>query len=318
MLVIVTGIESVGKPLIAKKISEKLNSFDQYKFNDYVINFSDDNLDIFDNTGKLVYERNGVHLLLHNEDGSLNEKGLNDLNQIFNFRQLISNTIFSTKNEFADVRIDLGFNKQEDIFVDYYPILRFYNNRKVDNVVIYGTFSKSILDHIFQLIGTDLKVLNIIRNPSTSFLLDTFNHTMPPVLPDSQFYNIVPIDPALSYAATPIVDSLIGSIGLMSFEYVTTVKYEDIIINQQFEFNGDTILLQDYINFNGILSKYDFEELIPNITDDKISWIDEFNKVFADMSLYYNFPTTTYHDLFTPFGYQPLSYNTIIQPPSDN
>jgi hypothetical protein len=321
MLVFVTGSEAVGRPLIAKKISEKLNSFDQYQIGSYKVDFtSASGCDIFDADGNLVYQpatdsSPGINSLLINaSDGSSNADG----RAIFDQAQAVSGSILSTVrpmwNEFSAVEVDVGLTTLDSITnIDFESIVNAYQSKTNEYMVAHGLVSKSVIEKISGLIGESVMVLNVTRNPSAAFLLD------PKISGQgknaSKTKNAVIND--VPYASKQLIISIITSALLIPASYVTTVKYEDIITSGQISFNGTTIPLNEYQDFNGIISKYDSEQIIPTLDSNRIASLTQFNTTFTSINSY-SVPvsTTVQNNQFDALGYSPLTYDTIVRPKS--
>ena len=142
MLTILTGTEAVGRPIIAKKLTEVLNSFGQYPVDGYSVNFTNNGCTITNPAGTVVYgpattSTNETHaLILNPADGSPNEAGQALLEKIFSIQQSLKNTFNQCQvgNIFTAPGVDHGVRSIEDVNINYQliisAIINLYYKRK--------------------------------------------------------------------------------------------------------------------------------------------------------------------------------------------
>lgn len=139
------------------------------------------------------------------------------------------------------------------------------------NVLMAGSFSPYYINEIANAYSNgEVKVINVLRNPSAAYLIMGEDDD------DSLLYSL--------------------HINQLLMDTATNVKFEDIIVNQSLDFNDIAIAVDEYSDFNGIVSVFE-SNLNPS---DK--GVDTFN--------------AEYNNLITELGYTPLDYETIISPRS--
>jgi hypothetical protein len=281
MLIILTGLETIHKKFFAKRLIAKLNSFN---VESYSIDFTESQLKAYDATGNLVYQPNnpdlpGVELLLTENSLSTEEvaeilkqdptaditppdwavaKSIIDLQESLN--ESIKINHFA--NIFCDPLADFGFSPAEEIFDPtrnllylhdhtYQTVLDHYRDRSFDNFVITGVFSKLFINKIKEDLGSEnVKVINIIRNPSVCFLLNE---------KEPAYYFEKPERSPLA-DNNKLEQSLLNAIIVKNVDGVLTLKYEDILRDGSFEFNGITIPMpEDYTNYNNIITTWEHD-----------------------------------------------------------
>jgi hypothetical protein len=149
-------------------------------------------------------------------------------------------------------------------------------------------------------------VLNVVRNPSVAYLLDDSYKI-------EEIENAVhPTKGSLHGVGNRLFTSFLCSMKLTELEYVTTIKFEDILVNGGFDFEGVYITTSEHGNDNGILTQYEREIVIPVIEKSSVTLdnLEFFNDVFSNFNeVATNFPNS----FFEALGYTPLSYDDIIE-----
>ena len=325
MLIILSGSETIHKKFIARAIlSALIPTFPLT--NGYTMNFNKHPFEIFDSTGKSVYRPAtdtdaGTNEILHNSDGSFNADGQAILTQA---DQAYSDILLSGVrdshfgNFFVDLESDFGDTggqapeweskpSQYNHPHTYDDVVARYNNRKFPVSVITGNFSKRFIDMIRVSIGAaNVKVYNIIRNPSVAFTL----HEKP-----ASYY----IEkPAMSTAIDrrKIQVATFNCASLIRFSDITTLRFEQLIVDGQLTINGTTIKLPpEYVNYNGLITAWEKDFAAQRIVSDAdiTSW-----------NAWCEAPTASdptedvakvSRNLFTALGYSPLTYNQVTAAP---
>lgn len=196
-------------------------------------------------------------------------------------------------NDFSLPRVDLGLLTEIEYKQDY-NILSNYD-------IIGGTFSRVFLEQLQK--DYNVQVLNIIRNPSVSYLTgvdDLFEDDELPV--------------GLEFVTPLTTSSVIDAITLSNLDYVTTIKFEDIIKTGKFifmdkEFKCPTV----HNNFNGTITKY--ESVILKRSNITVEMLDRFNSIFSNLNESFvnchndsRLPKNVFEDL----DYIPMSYKEIL------
>jgi hypothetical protein len=196
-------------------------------------------------------------------------------------------------NNFSLPRVDLGMITEVEYKQDY--------NLLKDDSIIGGTFSRVFLEQLSK--DFNINVLNILRHPTTSYLTgieDLFEDDELPV--------------GLEYVTPVTTSSIIDSITLSKLNYVTTIKFEDVIKNNQFEFMGKIINCPSvHNNFNGFITRY--ESVMIKRGDITSSMVDKFNNIFSNLNTSFvnchndeRLPSNVFKEL----GYNPMSLQEIL------
>ena len=195
---------------------------------------------------------------------------------------------------------------------DYEAFLNTYLNRKEPVYVASGSFSKTFLNQLKTDIG-DLTVINITRNPSVAYFLDSI------YLDQYGAYDESSLN--IKLLKLRFITSVINSGLLKSLDFVTTIKFEDLINQGYLEVNGTKISLSnDYTPHNHILTKHEKHHVISKASINAVD-VERFNQVYSNLSqslidsrpelpseLFLQMPT----NMFTELDYMPLTYNEIV------
>lgn len=197
-------------------------------------------------------------------------------------------------NNFSLPRVDLGMISEVE-FKQRFDSIK-------DCGIIGGTFSKVFLDQLRET--HDIHVLNFVRNPSAVFVTGYRSLFEDDDLP----MGIEHVTPMVTSAA-------IDNITLSKLEYVTTVRFEDIIKNKYFDFMGKRFNCPNACNsYNGIITKF---EAVMTKREAAISadMVDAFNHRFSIFNQSFvnchNDPRLP-GNVFDELGYSPLTLEEIL------
>lgn len=330
MLVVLNSSIATKRQYIAQQLGYAINNLSSYAIGDYTVNFnfSDDtnySFKIYDSNGTKVYG-DGISpspLLVNiDSDGSQNEEGL----AIFNQANAISKDTVSYHfyDDYADwVFKDYGI--QEDGFdLPIQNILDVYEARQIDKLVVSGSFAKSVIDVLKTELGDNLKVINLTRNPSASYIFNKdFTEDRPSTLQDQPSGMDASSLDECPYLNDELASSLFSSISVSSIAYATQIKFEDIISNQQFIFDGVTVNCNMFTAYNSYIDQYEKDTVIPEMEADgslsiKTANLTTFNSIVSDMNASLTHSTNNQFkdeintNYFNTLGYTPLDYSTII------
>jgi hypothetical protein len=348
MLVILSGLETIHKKFLARKIIAALNTF---TVDGYTVDFNIEPFKVTDANGKIVYcmahgeqpMTNELLLDLDN-DGVIDPEGTATFDKIVQMNDdlfLTGGRVNHFNGVFLDLAYDYGITEINDYSIDnmlihphtYNDVLENYKNRIADTHVITGIFSKVFIDSIRADLGAEnVTVLNIIRNPSTCVLLNPKN---------DEYYEDPTKERTLDSDHVKLMRSLENAIILSEVDYITTIRFEDIITAGKFTVNGIEVSLPSgYENYNGILTQYEKENIIPlNLVSEQ--QLEEQNAILHDQITNYYLPVLNDEDLnflnnlktipfqslaelhanllaksprniFARLGYEPLSYDDIV------
>lgn len=197
-------------------------------------------------------------------------------------------------NNFSLPRVDL------DMITEVEFKQRFDTLQDCD--IIGGTFSRVFLDQVRAT--HDVHVLNFVRNPSAVYVTGYRSLFEGDELPMG-----------LEHITPMVTSAAIDNITLSKLDYVTTIRFEDILKNGYFEFMGQRYNRPSACNdYNGILTK--FEAVMTKregaITADMVN---QFNQLFSNFNQSFvnchNDPRLP-GNVFTELGYKPLTLEEIL------
>lgn len=291
MLIILNGPITTSKPTIGRELVVAFNTF---TIDGYKIDLSLRQVNIFDPSGKHVYsstETNGPILeLLHNNDGSRRDAGIELLEKAMELRAKIDEDLKDGHyyNIFADEQYDWGLTLVINAPMDgegtdysykwayqYTDVLSKYENRTYDTQVIAGSFSRYFVECIRRDLGEEnVAVLNVTRNPSSTYVVNERTDedlAMTPAGPTER-----------GRQRRRLVRSLASTVILKTTPGVQSVKYEDILKNSEFEFNGRSIQCPpETTETNGIVTARERDGILSRacVTD---VMVREFNRRYSD------------------------------------
>jgi hypothetical protein len=274
MLIILSGVETIHKKFLARKILAALNTF---TVDGYSVDFNIEPFKVTDTSGKIVYcmahgEQPATNELLVDldNDGVIDPEGNATFDKIIDLNNKLlldggrDNHFYAV---FIDLLYDFGITNVLD-FSDtenapalrhphnYASVLENYKNRLGTTHVITGIFSKGFIDRIKTDIGAENVIaLNIIRNPSASTLLHKKS---------SDFYADPGKELTVEQDLEKLQQSIINSVMLARSPDVITIKFEDIITAGKFTVNGiDISLPVGYEKYNDYLTNWEKENVVP-------------------------------------------------------
>lgn len=246
MLIVLSGIDSIHKKFFSREIVSTLNVFTH---DGHTIDFTGANVKIYNQAGERVFQLpdsehpGGINtLLINKKDGSSNEVGKKLLEEVV----ALQNSMFDNPSRidhfdyvFCNPLYDLGvvpeFFYQNDLQSYNYEtdIIENYNNRKYENYVITGVFSKTYIEKLKEDLGADnVTVINIIRNPSAAFLLHE---------KEASHYMSNPRTPEVDHKKLEM--SLLNAVILKDVPGVITLKFEDIINDGKLTLLGKDVVV---------------------------------------------------------------------------
>ncbi len=323
MLIIVSGVQTLNIKSIANEVFFRSNNFELegYKFDFHASRFK-----ITNSKGKIVYSTSfpgtdDVNTLVDSKDKKSYEADL----AVFNSAKAMLNKIvldqaenhFSTKFS-EDVLLDFGcrdFSESEQQWPSLFEsVIRKYNTRTNNTMVISGSFSKHVISKFKDAIGSEnVKVLNIVRNPSAAFLCS---------LRPSEFFEETPDEKAND--KKKFIRSFLIAANLKGDNAVTTIKFEDIISGNTFNFDDKEIVIPpEYEVGNEYVTKFELSD-IEQHSDELTSELPVINDLFQDFNnlvvaepgdlteaevdlIKSKFPK----NIFTVLGYTPLTFQEI-------
>lgn len=328
MLVVLSGVESIHKRLIARQIVAKKNTFvvDGYKL-DFT---KDDPFGIIGQDGNPVTIESFFPNGLADDDVNARKETLQKMSDLET--SIIQNGMLSHYfGKFVSICYDLGIGaygvpvipwlpENDPIGDDYhYPtsyesVLERYRNSTLNYHVITGSFGKAFIDRLRTDLGEEnVIVYNFIRNPSVVFAL----HTKIENFTNNQ------IDLPEEWDKNKMYDSIYNAAILKQDPTIITVRFEDMITSGQFMVDGTNVgLYLDYNSANGLVTRFEFDNILPNVpvTEEMVS---EFNQSISPCYLVTlgnpiedgvckaDVAQGTPWNLFEKLGYEPLTLSQI-------
>jgi hypothetical protein len=307
MLIILSGVDTIGKSAISKNIVKNLNTF---VVDGYDVKFDVEPFQVINtSTGDIVYSPSS------SDDSTRPPQETFD--KILSLEQTVFDSILpkqNYRNTFVDILSDYEITndptygniadnlKQTQTYQD---LIDSYNSRIYENFVISGSFSKVFIDKISNDLGKDnVTVYNIIRNPSVSVFLQQQT---------SDYYTKTHPD-----TITPEVDfeklkqSIVNSVSISRDNTVHTLKYEDILQEGSFTVLGTKVPLLVGPLFNSYITEeeYEYATSINSVNEDNIL---SFNQTMS------NWGSTTRlghpdlpSNIFDLLGYTAMTRSQII------
>lgn len=312
MLVILNGVETVHKKWFAGRLVAALNTFE---VDGYTVDFNKQPFEIFDSAGTLVYGPEVNALLLNQEDGSRNDAGHAVLDKVVQLEDehFLSG---SRENHYSVMYVDLDYDFGISNTLTFPPysllnnpnVIERYNARTVENFVISGTFSRGFIEQMITELGREnVKIINIIRNPSVVHLM----HEKPPA------YYIKNSTYTKEHDKQKLDKSILTSAFLIQFEDVATFKFEDILRDGYFTFEGRQIMLPStHLPFNNWITHFEMSEVIALRNEDIDTCLTDlaaFNDAFSDLASVSDDPRYA-GNFFQIMGYEPLEFTDITSP----
>lgn len=360
MIILLSGTQSINKKFLARIVLANLNTF-EYK--GYTCDFSHSDIKIYDADGKLVFrpstieggivgkdevvqeapaidqpivvnlgEDDGIEDLLHSEPDVL-EHFLALNKEIF--EDGIKHNHFV--NRFCSMDVDFGLTdtprylKENGATKLLHPhefddVVNNIKNSPYKTKVITGTFGNHFINKIKEVFADEeVHVINIIRNPSASWLLNK--------KPQSKWNSPGSPDLDEAFDRERFFQSSIVSSSTIKNPAVVTVRFEDMMQSGILTIAGvDIDVREDYRAYNKWLSNYE-SKIDILMSDEEFATFNDlalnytFNDFYIkpddiDEEIEYNMPRDTLlskiaanfpKNLFADLGYEPLTKDEILK-----
>lgn len=330
MVIIITGMQAINKKFLARRI---LANFNKFSYKNFYADFTNSNFKIFNKEDELVLEANVEKNKLFTENVELGH-------EVLDYFKAIDEKIFELDikhNHFVDVfySLEVDYNLRKTPLVEpknhklihphtFNDVLFNIRNAKVDTKVISGTFSNYFIDNLKrELPNEEIIVLNIIRNPSASFLMNKKPETK--WLTEINPHLVEEIDYERFYTSS------LNAIELMKRSDTLTLKFEDIIKNGSIIIKDKVItLLEIDCAFNDYISNFEHEMEILMSEEEFESFNDYFDNYgpkeflgegqepgeyeISDSEILEILENEMPKGLFNSLGYEALTFNEILAP----
>lgn len=320
MVILLSGVESVNKKLISRQITGKLNTF---IVDEYYLDFTmDDPFGIKNSDGEDISTE---EFLLTNDDNKEILSRMEKLEEKLR-EQETKNHLFG---KYEANEYELGIivkpryctDDREFSFIPYNITLKNLinnaKNTKQDYFVITGSMSKTFINEFRKEFGEEnVKAYNIIRNPSTCFVLN---------YKDDEYFNANSTYHRM-YDFDKLSDSLTNGYLLAQDKSVTTIKFEDMIKDGLIIDGKDVGLYLGFNAKNSWLTEYEFSRLKdynPVTNDDLLKFnerfkklkyidlVDKFDKNFLTKEELRKIEALPMTNVFERLGYEPLTLKEI-------
>jgi len=215
---------------------------------------------------------------------------------------------FHYKMQFRDIFYDYNINNSVTFPEggNYKQLLDQYANRNNEVLVITGSYSRGFVEMISNDVK-DIKILNIVRNPSATYILDSsFEDKHGPY--DTEL--------KIKLLKRRYISSILNSITLKNIKSVHTIPFEIMLKEQQIE---NIKLPSIYKSYNNWLSFSDKFHLSFNLKTDQED-LTMFNQTFSNLAD--NLKNTNFdlpnalidnlpQDIFKMLNYKPLTLEQI-------
>jgi len=181
-------------------------------------------------------------------------------------------------------------------------------------LIITGSFSRLLIEDLKSDLGQEnVSVVNIVRNPSSAFLIHQRSEYDATFTAEEDHKNLI--------------ESILSAISLKDYPGVTTIKFEDLLSSNTFVVNGQNIPKPiGYESYNGLFTQHEFESILPLEIHNSAA-VDSFNQSISNFNISQianvdnplpelvnilkdqpgNFPV----NLFDALGYSPLTYEQL-------
>lgn len=341
MLVLVNAFITTKRRDIGNEIHRHINGLKSYPVGDYTAVIEDVNILIKDSEDNIVYGPDVSSILRNPEDGSKNEAGTQVFEDVISLQDKLRLDQYLqtlTLTEYNDdlsqwTFYDIGVINDDDLDIDEQFIIDAYNNKNFEHLVMVGTFAKEILQRLRTNYGEELKVINIIRNPSAAYYFNNsafFAEKGEYATGVNEEYGIGPVTRSetmmsLRYLNPEFINCMASAVLIKDLDYVETIKFEDIIENGGLTFNGEFISMDWYTKFNSHIDQYEIDNVVDAMTANgsesiKSTNISTVNSIFGNLSSHVTANngsdpfTILPSDLIAALGYTPLTKNDLVDP----
>ncbi|MFZ9615191.1 MAG: hypothetical protein ACO3AG_00805 [Fluviibacter sp.] len=286
MVIVLTGMQAINKKFLARIILASINKFEHSGF---TADFTSSNFSIYDQDGTEVYRvatdtDAGIDTLIHShKNGPSIIQYFDKLNTDV-FEDIVKHSHFV--NRFSSIAVDFGITNRPNYLKDnvtnkllhphgFIDVVELIKNYPYEHKVITGTVGAHFINRLKKALpNEEVHVVNIIRNPSASWLMNKKPESKwnSPGSPD--------LDEALDHER--FFQSAIASAHLIGNPDVQTIRFEDMMHTGELKI-GDTVIKvrDDYRTSNYWISEYE--------ANNNVLMSDEEFASFNDRALHYTF-----------------------------
>lgn len=192
---------------------------------------------------------------------------------------------------------------------NYEQFITQYYNRPYDKYVVSGSFSRAFIELLEQDVE-DLVVINIIRNPSATFVIDAMDTESNKTLYDVEF--------DIPLLKRRYISSILNSITLVNMPQVQTIRWEDLVHTGTLNVAGASIKIPK--PYNDWITAQEKIAVTFNLNTDEEN-LQRFNTVFSRLSFSlqhsgYDLPVEIFdsipENVFEELGYWQLELQEIM------
>jgi hypothetical protein len=171
--------------------------------------------------------------------------------------------------------------------------------------IVTGVFAPFYINKMINEYSGDTKVINIIRNPTVSYLMDD-SHLVNDGISNGESTH--PDGTRIAQCGDTLFSSIINSALVKMMPTAQTIRFEDIISTGTITIDDVSVSVVEFENYNGIITQYEKDNLVTLVSKDKQDSLSNFVTTFTNLAeMYPGLP----NDIYVDFSYEPLSYDEI-------
>ena len=317
MVIILNGMVSTRKHYIACSIADSYINKNVVKSEGLTFKMHLDPIEVYKGD-ELVYRPNVAHmgedngipsLILGDVEGFTAQQGQDALDTAALLYKrggvkTHTNHYFDNIHEDTQAGPTPAETVDEDYDTDWASMMKEFDSKAVN--VITGVFSPFYINKLKSEYVGDVKVYNILRNPSVSYMVD--DSYLEYSAKDTQGFVV-----DLQSVGGMLFSSIVNSCLVSKMSGVDNVKFEDIISSGVINIEGKEIPVGEFEDFNGTITKFEKDNLSTIIDEEKQLNISKFNDIFRNLNkIHPNLP----NDVFSELNYEPIDYSTATGSPS--
>jgi hypothetical protein len=336
MLILLNAPAATRKKLIAKKIFEKLNNIDNIEIEGYYGDLTEE-IKIYDKNKKLVYQvtdngaDEGVTDLIQTEKGDLIydkfiefKKDIDEyLNDLVNLNSGGPPEIFDFFE--SGILDDLNCEIISDTKFCCNDIIEKYGKYKFEHIIVPSAFfSKSVIQELKFKLRDDLHVINLTRNPSVVFMMNTGYPLTENVdgINNKQNHTDINLEKfsSFKFLDEETFTSLLCSCFLSKIDFVQQEKFEDYLKNEKITIRGIDISLPEPLKkYNQYLTRYERVETLKkmkHILNNKMMELIKVNDLFSNVKDYIITDKSKEefdNNFFNILGYKKINFDEMIK-----
>lgn len=306
MIILLNGITAIRKHYIGCSIADHFKNTTPVELDGLTFHLHMDPIEVYKGTD-LVYKPNtdedggdnGIADLINGGvEGISSEKGselLDDAMTGYSAGGVKIHMAQSFDNVYHDTGVgNDDLNESFDYDIEWDKLIATIAPNKVN--VIVGTFAPYYINKLEALYPDGFTVVNITRNPSISYLFDDSYK--------AGYIASLPIKTVGESLFSGIINNILVKNAIPN---AINIKFEDVIAAGVISINDVDINIQEFVDYNGIITQYEKDNLDTLVDATKAGSLTEFENIVTDLTqIYPNLPGNVYTEL----GYELIDYKT--------